>query len=39
MFELDIEVTRTNTSEEQFNELVELQLALIGGGTGTPALE
>ena len=39
MFELNIEIGQKEAAAEPFTQLAELQLALIGGGTGTPALE
>ena len=39
MFELHTEVLQGNVTREEVSDLVDLQLALVGGGCGTPALE
>ena len=39
MLELIIEMGKAEVASDMFTELAESQLALIGGGTGTPALE
>ena len=39
MFELNVEIAHAEVAADQLTELAELQLALVGGGVGTPALE
>ena len=39
MLELNEELLQTEFPADKLSELAEVQLALVGGGCGTPALE